>query len=92
MKSMDISQPLVRPKKNKEDIGLVNSATMHTILRDKRYFASLIMIDANVNTISSSTTLIEGFGRPNIILHTGTKFVVDCALFPSKSKRKFPSI
>ena len=59
---MDIPQSLVRPKINKEDICLANSATMHIMLKDKKYFSYLIMKEANVNTISGSTKLkaLEG--------------------------------
>lgn len=60
---MDIPQSLFRPKTNKEDICLIDSATTHTILIDKRYFASLIMKEANVSTISGSTKLIKGSER-----------------------------
>ncbi|PIN15441.1 hypothetical protein CDL12_11914 [Handroanthus impetiginosus] len=49
------------------------------------------MAEANVNTISGSTKLIEGSGRANILLPGGTKFVVDDALFSSKSKKNLLS-
>ena len=60
---MDIHQSSVRPKINKKDICLTDSATTHTILKDKKYFFYLIMKEANVNTISGSTKLIKGFER-----------------------------
>ncbi|KAL0561638.1 hypothetical protein IC582_002078 [Cucumis melo] len=49
------------------------------------------MLEANVNTISGSTNLIEGFGRANLILPKGTKFTISNALFSSKSKRNLLS-
>ena len=49
------------------------------------------MLEANVNTISGSTNLIEGFGKTNLILSRGTKFTINNALFSSKSKRNLLS-
>ncbi|KAG4121989.1 hypothetical protein ERO13_D11G239651v2, partial [Gossypium hirsutum] len=43
--------------------------------------------DAHVNTISSSSKLIEGFRRAIILLHKGTKFVIDDTLYSTKSQR-----
>jgi hypothetical protein len=51
-----------------EDLCLADNCTMHTILRDNKYFQYLILNKASVNTISGSPNLIEGFGRANIIL------------------------
>ena len=47
---------------------LADSATMHTILESKKYFSTLTMLEPNVNTISGSTNLIEGFGKANTLL------------------------
>ena len=68
MKNMKIPQSSVGLKINKDDICLLDSATTHTILKDKRYFSYLVMKEANVNTISGSTRLIEGSGRTNLLL------------------------
>ena len=54
---MEILQSSVGLKINKEDICLANSATMHIMLKDKKYFSYLIMKEANVNTIFDSTKL-----------------------------------
>ena len=54
-----------------EDICLVESATTHTILRDQRYFLDLKLAEANVNTISSTSHLIEDPGRASITLSKG---------------------
>ena len=51
---------------------LAGSATTHTILRDKIYFTSLTLEEANVNTISGIANLIEGSRIVNIILPGGT--------------------
>ena len=82
---MNILQSLVGLRINKEDICLADNAITHTILKDKKYFSYLVMKEANVNNISSSTKLIEGFGRVNISLPGGTKLTIDEALFCNKS-------
>ena len=46
----------------------------------------LILIKANVSTISSTTNLVEGFERANIILPNGTRFHINGVLYSSKSK------
>ena len=74
-----------------EDLYLADSATTHTILKSKKYFSTLTMLEANVNTISGSTNLIEGFSRANLILPRGIKFTISNALFSSKSKRNLLS-
>ncbi|KAB2089655.1 hypothetical protein ES319_A03G076200v1, partial [Gossypium barbadense] len=66
---------------------LANSATTHTILKDKKYFSHLKMSNAHVNTISGSSKLIEGSGRAIILLPKGTKFIIDDALYSTKSQR-----
>lgn len=52
-----------------EIFSLADSATTHTILKDKKYFQSLTLIKAKVNTISGSSNIIEGSGRANIKRH-----------------------
>ena len=49
----------INSKMNREDFCLVDSATTHTILKDKKYFQILKLCKANVNTISGSSNLIE---------------------------------
>ena len=48
------------------DVCLADSATTHTVFRDKKYFSNL-KLDNNVNIISSSANLIEGYERANIV-------------------------
>lgn len=74
-----------------EDTCLIDSATTHTILKDKRYFSHLTIRSASINTIAGNTKLIEGFGKAIIILPKGTKFVIDDALYSSKSQRNLLS-
>ncbi|KAB2090041.1 hypothetical protein ES319_A03G100200v1, partial [Gossypium barbadense] len=47
--------------------------------------------DAHVNTISNGSKLIEGLGRAIILLPKGTKFVIDDALYSTKSQKKLLS-
>ena len=83
--------PLVNNDNNNEDICLADSATTHTILKDKKYFSYLVMQEANVSTISGSTKLIEGSGRATLLLHGGTQIYIDDALYSSKSQRNLLS-
>ncbi|KAL4020716.1 hypothetical protein IC575_019497 [Cucumis melo] len=87
---MNISHILTDSKMNNEDLCLADSATTHTI-KSKKYFSTLTMLETNVNKISGSTNLIEGFGKANLILPRGTKFTISNALFSSKSKRNLLS-
>ena len=70
------------------DVCLVDCATTHTIIRDKRYFLSLTLTSGNVSTISGTSNLIEGSERTNIMLPKGTKFHINDALYYSKSTKK----
>ncbi|TYI50991.1 hypothetical protein E1A91_D12G142800v1, partial [Gossypium mustelinum] len=76
---------------NGEDLCLVNNATTHTILKNKKYFSRLTMQKASVSTISGSTKIIEGSGRANILLFRGTKFQINDALYSPKSQRNLLS-
>ena len=77
---------------NDGDICLVNCATTHTIFREKKYFLNLIVTNASVSTISSTSDLIEGSGRKNIMLPNGTRFHINDALYSSKSTRNLLSV
>ena len=78
-------------KMNKDDVCLVDCATTHTILRDKRYFLELTLMKVNVSTISGTTNLVEGSGIANITLPNGTRFHINDALYSSKSRRNLLS-
>ena len=69
----------------------VDCATTHTILRDKRYFLSLTLINGNVSTISSNSNLIEGSERANIMLPKWTRFHINDALYSNKFIRNLLS-
>lgn len=76
---------------NDEDFCLVDSATTHTILKNKRYFSHLKMNETSVSTIAGTTKIIQGSGRANILLPMGTKFEIFDALYSPKSQRNLLS-
>ena len=78
-------------KMNEDDVCLVDCATTHTILRDKRYFLELTLIKENVSTISGTTNLVEGSRRANITLPNGTRFHINDTLYSRKSRRNLLS-
>jgi hypothetical protein len=69
------------------DLCLANSATTHTVIKNKKYFQELTLNKAKVTTISRPSNLIEGSGRANIMLPKGTIIYIDKALYSSKSRR-----
>ena len=73
------------------DACLVDCATTYTILRDKKYFSNLTLVQSNVNTISGLVDLIKGSGRATIILHSGTQFQITDALYFDVSNRNLLS-
>ncbi|CAN1337690.1 hypothetical protein LINPERPRIM_LOCUS37706 [Linum perenne] len=76
---------------NNGDMCIIDSASTHTILKDKKYFTYLVMREANVSTIFGSTNLIEGSRRANVFLHGGTKMHIEDALYSTKSCRNLLS-
>lgn len=76
---------------NDNDTCLADSASTHTILKDKKFFTSLVMNNTNVNTICGSIELIEGSGRANILLPRGTNIYINDALYSPKSQRNILS-
>lgn len=65
--------------------------TTHTILKNEKYLTYLYKYESNVNIISEIINLIESFGRANLLLTEGTKFVITDALFSPKSQRNLLS-
>ncbi|KAL1134595.1 hypothetical protein V6Z11_A12G113600 [Gossypium hirsutum] len=49
------------------------------------------MNNTHVNRILGASKLIEGYGRATILLPKGTKFVIDDALYSTKSQRNLLS-
>ena len=74
------------------DLYLTDNSTMHTILKEKKYFKYLILIKANVMTISGLKNMIKGFGRANILLPNNTKLDIRDALYSLGSRKFFYSI
>ena len=74
-----------------EDICLIDSGTIHTIFKDKKYFSYLNMGKINVTTIYGSANLIEGFEKIIIILPKGTKLILNNSMFSPKSRRNLMS-
>ena len=77
-------------KINEGDICLADYAP-HTILQDKRYFLDVTLTNINVSIISSTTNLIEGFERANIMLPNRTRFHINDASYSRKSTRNLLS-
>ena len=73
------------------DACLVDCATTHTILLDKKYFSNLTLVPFNVQTISGLIDLIKGSGRATIVLPNGTKCQIDDSLYSNKSNRNLLS-
>lgn len=65
---------------------VADSATTHTILKDKKYFSHLTTSNAHVNIISGSSKLIGGSGRAIILLPKGTKFIMMMLYIPLSFK------
>ena len=72
-------------KINGGEICLSDSTTTHTILRDQKYFFHITLVEADVNTISGSTDLINGSRRATIMLPCGTRFHINDALYSVRS-------
>jgi hypothetical protein len=85
--NMDSHHDVNKPNISGGDICLLDSATTHTILKHKQYFSNMRMMKVKVNTILGSTDMIEGSRRANIMLPNGIKFIIDNALFYTKSRR-----
>ena len=74
-----------------KDTCLVDCATTHTILHDKKYFSNLTLVQSNINTILGPVDLIKGFGRATIILPSDTQFQITDALYSDASNRNLLS-
>ena len=76
-----------------EDICLADSASTHTIFRDKKYFSSLEIKDSarSVSNINGHAKIILGFGEANFTMPRRTHFKVNDALYSPKSHRNLIS-
>ena len=67
--------------RNGGDICLADSATTHSILRDRKYFSNLVLAKVKVTTISGQSDVIEGSGKAQIMLPNGTILSIKNALY-----------
>ena len=63
-----------------EDLCLVDSVTIHTILKENKYFEYLTLTNANVITISGLIDMVKNFKIANILLSNNTKLGIKYAL------------
>ncbi|KAM1760399.1 hypothetical protein ACFX12_003275 [Malus domestica] len=66
---------------------LADSATTHTILRERHYFTNLIPKKAHLTNLLGSSNLIEGYGKAHIMLSNGTILTIKEALYSPRSRR-----
>ena len=88
---MDPSSELINYIPSVGDACLDDSATTHTILRDKKYLSNFTLAQSNVHTISGPVDLIKGSEKATIILPKGTKLQIEDALYSNKSSRNLLS-
>ena len=66
---MDLCVGSFGSKINGGEIWGADNATTHTILQDHIYFSHIAFVEANLNTISGPTDLIDGSRRATIMYH-----------------------
>ena len=74
-----------------EDVYLLDSATTHSILKDKNYFFSMTLRKANVRTIFGLVEMIDVSGNATIMFPNGTMLHIEDALLSIKTKRNLLS-
>ena len=89
--SMDKNCGYSQNMRNDGDIYLADSATMHTILRYRNYFSSLMLIKVRVTTISGQSDVIEGSGKAQTMLPNGTILSIQNVLYATRSIRNLLS-
>ena len=73
--------------KNEDILCLLDSATTHTILKDRKFFHTLTKKRGSVTTISNDNVLIVGSRRASLILPMGTEPIINNALLYPQSTR-----
>ena len=66
---------------------LADSATMHTVLRERIYFTNFIPKNAPLTTLSGLSNLIEGYGKTCIMLSNGIILTIAEAFYSPHSGR-----
>ena len=75
----------------KDILCLVDSATTHTILKDRKFFHTLTKKRGSVTTIANDNILIVGSRRVSLILPMGIELIIDDALLYPQSTCTFPN-
>ncbi|KAM1778054.1 hypothetical protein PS1_044952 [Malus domestica] len=88
---MDKNYGYSQNKINGGDFCLADSATTHSILRDRKYFSNLVLAKVKVTTISGPSDVIEGSGKAQIMLPNGTILSIKNALYATQSIRNLLS-
>jgi hypothetical protein len=70
-----------------EEMCLVDSCTINTILRKTKYFQTLTKRTGNILTIAGRDTCIVGSEKATIIFSMGTQVTIENALLYSDSAR-----
>jgi len=73
--------------KKKENVYLLDSATTHTIFRNRHFFSSMTLRKAQIHTISGLVPIIDSFGNATIVLPNGTILHIENAFLSIRSKR-----
>jgi hypothetical protein len=69
-----------------EEMCLVDSCTINSILRETKYFQTLTRRFGNVLTIAGCDATIVGFGRASITFPNGTQVTIeDALLYPDST-------
>ena len=69
-----------------EELCLVDSGTTNSILRETKYFQTLIKRQGNVLTIAGRDATIVGSGSATIVLPMGTQITIEDSLLYPDSK------
>ena len=78
--------------KNEDILCLVDSATTHTILKDRKFFHTLTEKRGSVTAIVNDNVLIVGSKRASLILRMGTKPIIyDELLYPQSTRNLLSS-
>ncbi|KAM1865482.1 hypothetical protein ACFX13_008443 [Malus domestica] len=64
---------------------LADSATTHTVLRERIYFTNFVPKNAPLTTLLGPSNLIEGYGKARIMLSNGTILTIAEALYSPRS-------
>ena len=68
----------------KEDVCLLDSASMHTIFRSRHFFSSMTLRKTHVRTISGPIPIIDGVGNATIVFPKGTILHIENAFLSSR--------